>query len=87
MQELIEIPPLKRKGPDDCEYLEKIHDIIPDDRAPQTAEEHIRYWTCIIQDLTPPLPCVYPQKYCIFKAQEEQIYLYVAEIANNAIGE
>ena len=60
---------VQQERKEDCEYLVKITDEIPDDR--------ITYHTCRLADLDQP--CAYPAKYCKFKEELEQFTQWARE--------
>lgn len=61
----------------ECEYLVKIVDEIPDDRAPETVKEVITVHTYRLADLDQP--CAYPARYCKFKEELEQFTAWAQE--------
>ena len=64
---------VQQERKEECEYLVKITDEIPDERAPETVKEVITVHSCRLADLDQP--CAYPARYCEFKRE-------VGEFAN-----
>jgi hypothetical protein len=63
---------------DDCEYLVKMVDEIPDDRAPATVKDVITVHSCRLADLDQP--CAYPARWCEFKRELEEFTTLVRSL-------
>lgn len=67
----------KPRQREECEFLIRMVDEIPDERAPETVKEVITVHSCRLADLDQP--CAYPTRYCEFKRELEEFANWARE--------